>query len=670
MLNTRISLFFGAFLFLWGVVGFVVSAPSAEAQLGMGLQADMPGDGDLLSGRSVALPAARRRRSTWRWQQINTSPRILGQLAAVSVDPDNPNRIFVGTMENTLLRSLDGGATWREIEVSPYVNPAKEVKVKAPGLPDLGENLNKGMTFFVDPPYQRRPVDRVLLEFDTDFLSVKPPYWSIGFKPYEPPVKKTFLKDSIRRQPTFSVRRFAICPGAEFPLVVATWTEILGSQDDGLTWVRLFRIAGSDMSIRHVECNPNNPNDLLAATGYGIFYSHDGGASWDQSMTGWPGRLSAAVAFDRSEEGRVYASSKHWLYGGEIGTDRGLQRIYPDFEGDTAPWEVINWVETMAGALWLATDDGIRISYDGGRTWDPQSPLLFSHMVIRQITAGYNDEGRRRIAVIERDCPLQKKFGYLVAGRQLCRNSEVYATDDDGDTWFLFFNGITRRQAFQMAAAPAIPGTPPRWWIVAGNELWATVPPNYHDEGEVDFESAAWAVDKLRRNPTLTDVTNAAFEGTRVLPKKYLDMFDILKDRDYYPVVHSRFTHTVTDYGDSGLQTPVNAFTSETVSRTLNTEFFTYGQWRFNGIPFTFREVGNDRRSLYKIRYNIQFSIEDAWHERVLLLSRIGRGMTDRFQIEVYKARIAALETVMEIWGRKSMDSYVPDPREGRQYVL
>lgn len=651
------------------LVTLLTFAATAQGQ-GVGQQGtDDDLSGDLIAGNDLTLPQGPQPAAEWTWRQILSSPRIGGQFTSISVDPKNPQRIFLGTQENTVLRSLDGGVTWRELEVSPFVNPAMNIRPAAPGLPRLGEQLNLGLSFFVDPAFQKKPADRILIFFSTLFGSLNPRFWSIGFQPYTPPPKQTLLWDSTRRQSTFSVRRIAICPGAEFPLVVATWTELLGSQDDGLSYVRLLRVPGR--SIRHVECSRSNPNDMIAATSYGPFLSHDGGVTWDQDLTGWPGQLSAAVAFDRTVPRRVHIATNHLLYSGDPNSDEGLRLVYPDFNNTkTAPWKVINWIEPTKKGVFLGTDDGMRVSYDAGESWENVNPLLTSRLIVRQITMGSSEAGTPRLVAILRDCPLpeRKRDGVLL--RQSCRQSHLSASDDLGETWFPYFLGMTRRQIYQIAAAPpSSTTTAPRWWAVAGAELWATVPARLRDEGTVDRKSARWARAKLLRNPTLDEVVHAALNASGVSAEKIHALFTKLRNRNYFPRYHFTFRMAFDSYRNETERDLTEPFILNDSFQRTTVDVITWAKWRLQFLGFNRREASGTRKHLHELLRRLEFMMTDAWHERRLLLGAIGRGMTDRLQVQVWKARIDALEAFMEIWMRRELDSFEADPKGG-QYEL
>ena len=54
--------------------------------------------------------------------------------------------------------------------------------------------------------------------------------------------------------------------------------------------------------------------------------------------------------------------------------------------------------------------------------------------------------------------------------------------------------------------------------------------------------------------------------------------------------------------------------------------------------------------SLYKLRQDALYVIEDAWHEKWLLLDRLRRGVDDPVEAEILSERVDAIDAVLDIW--------------------
>jgi hypothetical protein len=627
----------------------------------------------------------------WRWQQVLANNRVGARMTSLAVDPEDPDRIFVGTEAYTILRSIDGGITWQEIELSPFNFTARRVREQAPALPRLGDTLASGFNIFIDPPYRQTPGDRITVPgvtFDTFFnfstrssvgnlrvLSPGEPYeggtaipnnrnrsaietgavsdeGAIGnIRPLVTVtgarVSEQILGDATRTQFTLPVHRVIVCPGALYPIIAATPDEVLGSQDDGLTWVRLFGATGG-VRVNDVVCDPSAPERVITATTFGPFLSNDGGVTFDQDLSGWPGRSATAARFDSREgqSGRVYIAVGSDLFVGDPSSPEGLAWLYPNFDdSSTAPWETINWIASSATDVWLATDDGLRRSPDGGQTWTSAGRLLLDRERVTQVMMGANELGGERVAALLRECIPQP-------GRApLCRRTMVYATDDDGETWFPFFDGITRRTIELMATAPAPDGEPPRWWIVTGGELWATTPPR-PDFVEGNSEARAWASARLATLPALEDTIDATLENLELSEDDVAWMETAQHTRFWIPEIHARVEYsTGSQEGDFGLSGTMVFDRNDAFDRP-ELEASVFAQWWLPGLVFENNDLAASgaRNQLYELRRVVSFAIEDAWHERKLHLQRLARGMRDELQIEILKERVVCLEALLETW--------------------
>lgn len=626
----------------------------------------------------------------WRWHQVLANPRVGSNMTSVAVDPENADRIFVGTEAYTVLRSFDGGITWDEIGLSPFNFTARRVADRPPGLPRLGDIVPTAFNIYVDPPYRESPANRITLTnvgYDTFFnfatrssvgnlrvvrsgrgRDARPAIddrargvittgaanddGALGnIRPLitvtSSLVPESLLDNATRAQTVYPVKRVLVCPGARYPLLAATINEVLGSEDDGNIWVRLFGSSGG-VEVNGVACDPADPSRLVVATSFGPYLSFDGGLTFDQDLSAWPGRNATQARFIArdAEPSRLYVAVGSDLFAGDPTSAEGLSWIYPDFDdSSTAPWETIRWIAGDAMQVWLGTDDGVRRSRDGGITWETPARMLFDREKVSQVVAGTNEIGGDRIAVLVVDCVPR-------AGRTPdCRRTLSYASDDRGERWFPFFDGATRRNIEQIATAPSPAGAPPRWWMVTGGELWATSSPRPAVVG-ADPRARAWASERLASNPTLDDTVDAALENLHLTEDEIASLVARQHARFWIPEIHFRIEIpllTQTDRGERMLFMPSSYDQSHVRDRI---EGYVFAQWWFPGLSAENSDLASSsaRAQLYELRRNVSFAIEDAWNERLLQLRRLQRGMRDPLQIEVLRERVVCLEALIESW--------------------
>lgn len=612
--------------------------------------------------------------ATWRWRRVFSHPRIGGRLTAVAVDPTDPSRVVVGSEEGTVFQSFDGGATWDERPLYPFVTIDRSLGLATPGLPRLGGVIPPSLQLLVFPPFRRQvgilgvpyagydptmprsfgPLPRGVDLAGGDVIGGPGGSPSSTF----PEWMQTYLVRSTagapdllaavttsRRGRTQPVRAVQFCPGNDFPLLVATRRNLYGSPDGGLTFVRLFAIPGR-VDLYWVACAKDQPNRVALATGFGLYRSRDGGLSFDLETSGWPGAAVTAVAYGHGDN--LFVANGSLLFRGDPDSERGQVMVYPDYDNnDTAPWKTIRWIEvTDSNQIWLATDDGVRGSLDGGDSWNVPARLLFSRQPIPQVVVGDNEVGGERVAVL---------MGRGPAGVE----GIMWASDDGGRSWFPFFHGVTRRTMMRMAAARRAPDGVPRWYVVAGHELWATVEPGAARERGAFFGDPAvadWARAELRRQPPLDVVLDAALEETGVGPRQVQRFTDGLGARAWIPRIDFVFDLNVTDLTANEVREVTDPRRIFEDGPTLNWQVFVQGTWYFRDLALVNEEFNAFQNRIHEMRRQVTFAVEDAWRERTQHLRRIAGGRLDDYQAEVLRMRIETIDALLEVWLGRPLD--------------
>ena len=601
----------------------------------------------------------------WSWKQILATQRIGGRLTAITVDQNNPDRIFVGTEEGSLVRSLDGGITWQEFEMTQAVIKRRSLGLSQPGLPKLGQTQAPDLSIFVDPPFAPM-AGRVSVPFNTLFFSIRPEMIFAGFIPSSPSTPNILLKEAATSRSCYTtpVQRIAICPGNDYPLLVATTREVYGSPDDGQNFVRLFALPGPT-KIYQVTCAKAATNHVAVATAIGLFLSSDGGLSFDQDLNGWPGRAALAVHYGdvdpQSAKPTLFAGVGEMLF--KSHPTLGLDAIYPDYKNaSTAPWESIRWISTNGPRrIWLATEDGLRRSADGGRNWFVPARSLFERHSIWQVESGINESGGERVVVLAGgDAPDNNV--------PLSTEDTIYSSDDGGQTWHPFFNAISRRSFYQIAQAPSAPGGASDWWVVTSGGIWTTRVPDVA-KGKIDRLAQTWAKQKLATNPPLPLLLRVILERLNISADKIEDTWAQIRWSNWMPIVNAEFAYgaekNITSLVAQGSNDPVSisqagiATVPGQLTQTKSDEeylFFVNARWHIYYTNLAVERFSFPRRALHELRRQAGFAAEDAWHERVLHLRRIARGMSDPLQIETLKARVESLDAFLETWLRGPLE--------------
>jgi photosystem II stability/assembly factor-like uncharacterized protein len=156
-----------------------------------------------------------------------------------------------------------------------------------------------------------------------------------------------------------------ITPGLR-TVLAGTHIGLFRSDDRGLTW----RLAGERFSgedVRGLAREPRTGTLYAATHRQGLLVSRDGGRRWIDDSSGLPGRDVHALALDPREWGAVLV----WVVG------HGLLRR----AARSRAWEQLADVEALdpvlglaaapdpPGWLYAATETGVLVSRDRGRTW-------------------------------------------------------------------------------------------------------------------------------------------------------------------------------------------------------------------------------------------------------------------------------------------------------------
>ena len=206
----------------------------------------------------------------------------------VAVDPHDPLRVYVGTMDDGVWLSRDGGASWAQagagldeprvlsLAVSPSHRTAGVSAVYAGTEPsNLYRSEDGGQSWQLLPALRRLPSE---------------PAWSFPPRPW-----------------THHVR--TIAPHPTDPDWLAVGIELGGvmrSQDGGGSWQDHNAQAHSD--AHQLLTHPLAPNRLYEAAGQGIARSEDRGETWSRLEHGLDRRYAWAQAIDPADPDLWYVS--------------------------------------------------------------------------------------------------------------------------------------------------------------------------------------------------------------------------------------------------------------------------------------------------------------------------------------------------------------------------
>ncbi len=209
-------------------------------------------------------------------------------LQCVAVDPADGERIYVGTDDRGLWRSLDGGRTW-----APAGTGIRSTDVTAVAV-GRGRAGGPGVVYAgTEPSAVFRSTDAGESWEELEALNRLPsaPTWSF------PP-----------RPDTHHVRWIAVDPHDARRLYVAIEAgALVRSVDGGDTWID--RVEDGPYDTHTLALHPAAAGRLYSAAGDGYYESRDGGRTWENIESGLHHGYLFGVAVDPADPDRVVVSA-------------------------------------------------------------------------------------------------------------------------------------------------------------------------------------------------------------------------------------------------------------------------------------------------------------------------------------------------------------------------
>lgn len=245
-------------------------------------------------------------------------------VTAVAVDPSDDRVLFAG-IDGFLLRSTDGGESWRPVlsfarglaldETDADTGArALDADPSVAGDDDVGRTAPSGIELD-DEPERSRASAGDARGGDEDDLAIEPlPEGSLDLEAPEL-IDASDLVVPARTEP--GVRAIAFVPRSPGVLYVATPRGLYRSTTRGESFERIAIPGGAaENDVRDVAVDPRRPSRLYVATAAGLRVTRDGGASFVTA----PGRVGTVPSIcAAAAEGRADVAVL-------IGTEHGLFR--------------------------------------------------------------------------------------------------------------------------------------------------------------------------------------------------------------------------------------------------------------------------------------------------------------------------------------------------------
>ena len=241
--------------------------------------------------------------ATW----IAASDLDAGSVTALATHKDRPGRVFASLQTGGLIRSEDGGASWRDagkglptaaataVIIAAQLPETLYVAVKGDGVWRSKDN-GSSWEFVMDRPYLAKAERDVLTLASVNIATgmggdwiyagterglIRVPDCFCRWQGVDDPDAMAALAEGKQAAPAQplpdgqALLSLALAPSAPSTLYAGLQAGVWKSADAGLRWAQI-----SGHPAPHLAVNPTDPNHVIAATDGAILSSRDGGITW------------------------------------------------------------------------------------------------------------------------------------------------------------------------------------------------------------------------------------------------------------------------------------------------------------------------------------------------------------------------------------------------------
>ena len=305
-----------------------------------------------------------------------------GDVRALVVDPNDPDRFYFGTLDGQIYTSTDGGKHWQllynfgkprmfvdEIIVDPRNSRVLYVGAHRHNLPGGFFKSTDGGATWRESPELRNEALHSLAQSESNPDTLIAGTFTGVFRSDDG--GKSWKQLPTQSQPgLIHVESLAIDPRTTDTIYAGTYYLPYKSVDGGQSWASMKNGIIDDSDIFAIDIDPRDPNHIIASACSGIYESKNAGGDW-RKVQGIPSqsRRTRAILQHPSVPGMVFA-----------GTTEGFWRS--DKGGDPDSWMVttsrqleINSIAvhpSRPDTVFIGTNNyGVMVSTDGGKSFTP-----------------------------------------------------------------------------------------------------------------------------------------------------------------------------------------------------------------------------------------------------------------------------------------------------------
>ncbi|HEV3469116.1 MAG TPA: peptidoglycan-binding protein [Pyrinomonadaceae bacterium] len=360
-----------------------------------------------------------------------------GDVRSLVIDPQDPSRIYFGTIDGQIYASSDGGASWSRLEgfnrpgllIDNILIDAEDSRI----IYAAAHRHKQSGGFFKSTDGGRtwREVEQLKNEA----------IHSLRQSPLNPDTLLIGTNNGIYRSETagesweklpttgmtnVNIESIAIDPRDDRAIYAGSWHLPFKSTDGGQTWQVTNKGIIDDSDVFAIEIDERNPDHVIASACSGIYETKNAGASW-RKVNGIPSqsRRTRAILQNPARPNVIYAGTTEGFWMSPDGGDSWkVTTNRQSFEVNAIAVHPKN-----PDTVYIGTNNyGVMISRDGGRNFAPSNE-------------GYS--GRRAYSILpDREVPGRV---YATTINTATGGGYFYVSTDGGVTWQLSARNMPQR---------------------------------------------------------------------------------------------------------------------------------------------------------------------------------------------------------------------------------
>jgi photosystem II stability/assembly factor-like uncharacterized protein len=352
-----------------------------------------------------------------------------GDVRSLVVDPSNPDRFYLGTLDAQIYTSADAGKSWEllynfnkpklfvdHIIVDP--RDSKTLYVAAHRHKEAGgffKSVDGGRKWRESPELKNEALHSLTQSDSNPNVMITGTFNGV--------FRSDNSGDSWTQLPTYNtpglvhVESLAIDPRTANTIYAGTWYLPYKSTDGGQSWKSIKNGIIDDSDIFAIDIDPRDANHVIASACSGIYETANGGDSWTK-VQGIPSqsRRTRAIVQHPSIPGLVFAGTTEGFWRSERGgkPDSWMVTTSRQLEVNS-----IAIHPSRPQTIYIGTNNyGVMVSTDGGKNFVPTN-------------GGYS--GRfANVIVADRETPGRI---YAATINTTTGGGFLFVTTDNGETW-------------------------------------------------------------------------------------------------------------------------------------------------------------------------------------------------------------------------------------------